>query len=183
MKNKVHLVPNLGLFIETCIAVTVMVATFIMILLLEKDWRIILIYGTLLAAALWLICINDWLTFITLTPEGISCWGLGRKTEFRPYHHYNHIYFGGYYNRSILIPHVIFTNRYLDTDQLLSVNRLAMSVDMVKLHWTKRMRKKLYEILPPDYQYKLDVATTFQKPPRKPSYRKLRKRHKRNRKK
>ena len=143
MKNKVHLVPNLGLFIETCIAVAVMVAAFITVLLLEKDWRIILFVGTLFAVALWLICINDWLTFITLTPEGISCWGLGRKTEFRPYHHYNHIYFGGYYNRSILIPHVIFTNRYLDTDQLLSVNRLAMSVDMVKLHWTKPMKKKL----------------------------------------
>ena len=181
MKKKIHLVPNLELFIEGCFMPGTSIFLFIFMLLKGQEWEVLLLVAFTGIGGTWLLCINDWLTFITLTPEGISCWGLGRKTEFRPYHHYNHIYFGGYYNRSILIPHVIFTNRYLDTDQLLSVNRLAMSVDMVKLHWTKPMKKKLYEILPPDYQYKLDVATTFQKPPRKPSYRKLRKRHKRNR--
>ena len=167
--DRICIVTNMGLAIEAS-AMFVGLAVYYLYATLSGHIKmeIIIILWSLyfLCLGVILVTCHRWLAWLIFDAEGISYHAILRKSEFKPYSAYAHIFAASYNNFTTRHRDIVFSTKMLTSRQLENINEIGMDMNTIKISCTKRNYQRLHVILPPAYQRKLEMAIAYEERPR-----------------
>ena len=106
-----------------------------------------------------------WWIFITLSENGIKYKAAFHKSVVNPYSAYRYIYRGTYWHGSLFgvgyrPQYLVLSQRRLKSDELAQINNVMPSDKVIKIRFSKRLLRKLKDMLPACYYQQIEKAFT-----------------------
>lgn len=121
--------------------------------------RMAVIFGTLSAVGIIAILASSPRVFywVTLTENGIYHQTLFHRKKYCAYKQYAYVNLGCYFHGSpsgvgVWVPYIVFSQQRIRTNDLYQINQFANDEKLFKVHYNKKVFKKLLEILPASHR-------------------------------
>ena len=173
--KKVRIICNMSLSIQAAVATLIITISCITMIILcgknsivdppEDSLSVQIIWAVLLAGFYVGIFLSlpRLYSVITLSNDGITFKTLFHKSISQSYNYYPYVYSAKYFHGNMAhigqwVNFIIVSHSPLSRENLLHANHLANSKEIIKIKFSQKTYKKLYDIFPSSHQRKLERA-------------------------